>query len=104
MELAGTCAKTSLSAVRTNDHEGGAFAAAGDTDGIFSPLDPIHKGALQGRLDNFARNYGGRRLGTIHLELPATHGGLHRHRLFAVQKLALGHAPRYRQRRQKHEE
>src|SRR5262245_34695793 len=104
VEWAGACAKTPLSAVRTNDHEGGALATARDTNRIFSPLDPIHPGTLQGRLDDFARNQGGRRLGTIHLELPAPYSGLHRHWLFVVQKLALRHAPRHCQHRKKHEE
>jgi hypothetical protein len=99
VESAGACAKTSFAAIWTNDDEGGAFATAGDANRIFGSLDAIHKGPLQGRLDDFARNHGGCRLLAIHLELSAVHGSLHRQCLFAVQKLALCGAPHYRQHR-----
>src|SRR5206468_7889894 len=51
---------------------------------------------LQGRLDDLTGKHSPHRIRAVHLELPATHGGLHCHTLLAIEKLTLADTSRPR--------
>ena len=53
MESAGAGGKASASPFRANDDVGLSSSAAFNADRKLGPLDPVHKGTLQGRLDHF---------------------------------------------------
>jgi hypothetical protein len=93
VEPAGACGKTALPSIWTDDDVGVAFSTASHADRIFSPLDPIHPGPLEGGLDDFSRNNGGGHLLTVHLELRTAHRRLRRTKLIIVQKFGLADAP-----------
>ena len=94
MESAGAGGKTAIPVLRTNDDKRFASAAAGDTDRVFGPLDPIHPGPLEGGLHDFSRNNDRSDLLAVHLELCAGHCCLRRTGLMIVQKFGLARASR----------
>jgi hypothetical protein len=94
MEAAGTGSKTAIPVLGTNDDKYRASSTPTYANGIFSPLDPIHPGSLEGRLDNFSRDNDRCHLLTVHLELCAGYRCLRRHALIIVQKFGLARAPR----------
>src|SRR5215510_12916898 len=93
MEVARTGSKTAVPVLGTDDDTRGAPSTAGDADGIFGPLDPIHPGPLEGRLDNFSRDNDRGHLLTVHLELCTRYRCLRRNALIIVQKFGLAGAP-----------
>src|SRR5262245_10525808 len=77
-ETPGAGGKATVALVGTDDDEGRALAAPGYADGVLGALDPVEQRPLHDRLNDLARQHragGGR---TVHLELTARHGGLHR--------------------------
>jgi hypothetical protein len=94
VESTGAGGKAALPSIWTDDDVGVAFSTASHADRIFSPLDPIHPGPLEGGLDNFSRNNDRCHLLTVHLELRAGNRCLRRIVLIIVQKFRLANAPR----------
>ena len=70
VEAARSRSEAALAAFRTDDDECCALTAAGNTDGVFGPLNAAHIRPLQRRLDDFSGNDRRCCLWAVHFELP----------------------------------
>jgi hypothetical protein len=86
--------RATLSPHRTKNLINSPLPAPGNADRKKPTLFALHNRALERGLCDLLRKHLSGRVGTIHFELPATHGRLHSCRLFAGEKLCLAHASR----------
>src|SRR5262245_24311288 len=93
-EAARAGGEAAVALVGADHDERRALATPRHADGVLRALESPDDGPLQGRLNDLTRQNRPGRFRTVHLELTAAHGGLHRHTLLAVEKLSLADTSR----------